>query len=142
MQNKTLAIIKPDAIKNRYLGKIIDMIIQNDFHILNAKLITMTESQAQEFYAIHRERPFFNDLVSFMSSGQSMVIELEKENAVNEWRKLIGATDPNEANEGTIRKLFAESKEKNSVHGSDSDNNAHHEINFFFNKLKNDINNE
>tara|TARA_B100001750_G_C15404723_1_gene544501 strand:+ start:305 stop:703 length:399 start_codon:yes stop_codon:yes gene_type:complete len=132
MHNKTFAIIKPDAIKNGYLGKIIDMIIQNDFHILNARLIAMTESQAQEFYAIHRERPFFNDLVSFMSSGQSMVIELEKENAVNEWRKLIGATDPSEASEGTIRKLFAESKEKNSVHGSDSDENALQEINFFF----------
>ena len=132
MHNKTFAIIKPAAIKNGYLGKIIDMIIQNDFHILNARLIAMTESQAQEFYAIHRERPFFNDLVSFMSSGQSMVIELEKENAVNEWRKLIGATDPSEASEGTIRKLFAESKEKNSVHGSDSDENALQEINFFF----------
>ena len=132
MHNKTFAIIKPDAIKNGYLGKIIDMIIQNDFHILNARLIAMTESQAQEFYAIHRERPFFNDLVSFMCSGQSMVIELEKETAVNEWRKLIGATDPSEASEGTIRKLFAESKEKNSVHGSDSDENALQEINFFF----------
>ena len=132
MHNKTFAIIKPDAIKNGYLGKIIDMIIQNDFHILNAKLIAMTESQAQEFYAIHRERPFFNNLVSFMSSGQSMIIELEKENAVTEWRKLIGATDPSEASEGTIRKLFAESKEKNSVHGSDSDENALQEINFFF----------
>ena len=132
MHNKTFAIIKPDAIKNGYLGKIIDMIIQNDFHILNARLIAMTESQAQEFYAIHRERPFFNNLVSFMSSGQSMIIELEKENAVTEWRKLIGATDPSEASEGTIRKLFAESKEKNSVHGSDSDENALQEINFFF----------
>ena len=132
MHNKTFAIIKPDAIKNGYLGKIIDMIIQNDFHILNARLITMTKNQAQQFYAIHRERPFFNDLVSFMSSGQSMVIELEKEKAVNEWRKLIGATDPSEASEGTIRKLFAESKEKNSVHGSDSDENALQEINFFF----------
>mgnify|MGYP001234383917 CR=1 FL=1 len=132
MHNKTFAIIKPDAIKNGYLGKIIDMIIQNDFHILNARLITMTENQAQQFYAIHRERPFFNDLVSFMSSAQSMVIELEKENAVDEWRNLIGATDPNEADEGTIRKLFAENKEKNSVHGSDSDANAVIEINFFF----------
>ena len=132
MHNKTFAIIKPDAIKNGYLGKIIDMIIQNDFHILNARLITMTENQAQQFYAIHRERPFFNDLVSFMSSAQSMVIELEKENAVDEWRKLIGATDPNEASEGTIRKLSAENKEKNSVHGSDSDANAVIEINFFF----------
>ena len=132
MHNKTFAIIKPDAIKNKTLGKIIDMIIQNDFDILNARLITMTKDKAQEFYAIHQEKPFFNDLVSFMSSGQSMVMELKKNDAVNEWRGLIGATDPSEAAEGTIRKLFAESKEKNSVHGSDSDENAIQEINFFF----------
>ena len=132
MHNKTFAIIKPDAIKNKSLGKIIDMIIQNDFDILNARLITMTKGKAQEFYVIHQEKPFFNDLVSFMSSGQSMVMELKKNDAVNEWRGLIGATDPSEAAEGTIRKLFAESKEKNSVHGSDSDENAIQEINFFF----------
>ena len=132
MPNKTFAIIKPDAVKNKSLGKIIDMIIQNDFNILNARLITMAKGQAQEFYAIHKERPFFNDLVSFMSSGQSMIIELEKDDAVNEWRRLIGATDPDEAKNGTIRKLFAESKEKNSVHGSDSDENALQEISFFF----------
>ena len=104
MPNKTFAIIKPDAVKNKYLGKIIDMIIQNDFNILNARLITMAKGQAQKFYAIHKERPFFNDLVSFMSSGQSMIMELEKDDAVNEWRRLIGATDPDEAKNGTIRK--------------------------------------
>tara|TARA_Y100000996_G_scaffold185379_1_gene144976 strand:- start:800 stop:1207 length:408 start_codon:yes stop_codon:yes gene_type:complete len=132
MHNKTFAIIKPDAVKNGYLGKIIDMIIKNDFNILNARLINMDKSQAEGFYEVHRERPFFNDLVSFMCSGQCMVIELQKDNAVTEWRKLIGATDPSEADEGTIRKIFAESKEKNSVHGSDSDDNAKIEINYFF----------
>ena len=132
MQNKTFAIIKPDAIENKYMGKIIDVIIKNKFDILNARLITMSKNQAEGFYAIHKERPFFNDLVSFMCSGPCMVMELEKDNAVPEWRNLIGATDPNEANEGTIRKSFAESKERNSVHGSDSDENAIIEINFFF----------
>ena len=132
MQNKTFAIIKPDAIENKYMGKIMDVIIKNEFDVLNARLITMTKNQAESFYAVHEERPFFNDLVSFMSSGPCMVMELEKENAVAEWRNLIGATDPNEADEGTVRKSFAESKERNSVHGSDSDENAAIEINFFF----------
>ena len=132
MQNKTFAIIKPDAIENNYMGKIIDMTIQNNFNILNARLITMSQNQAGEFYSVHSERPFYNDLVSFMTSGPCMVMELEKNNAVSEWRALIGATDPTEANEGTIRKLFAESKERNSVHGSDSDDNAKIEINYFF----------
>ena len=134
MHNKTFAIIKPDAVENGYMGKIIDMIIKNNFNILNARLLKMTESQAQDFYSVHEERPFFNDLVSFMCSGPCMVIELQKDNAVSSWRDLIGATDPDEAQEGTIRKLFAESKERNSVHGSDSDENALIEINFFFNK--------
>tara|TARA_Y100000817_G_C16669236_1_gene460755 strand:+ start:134 stop:541 length:408 start_codon:yes stop_codon:yes gene_type:complete len=132
MPNKTFAIIKPDAIENKYMGKIIDKIIENRFTILNARLITMSKDQAEGFYAVHKERPFFNDLVSFMCSGPSMVIELEKDNAVAEWRTLIGATDPDEAEEGTIRNLFAESKERNSVHGSDSDENAIIEINYFF----------
>tara|TARA_B100002052_G_scaffold270376_1_gene270519 strand:- start:53 stop:457 length:405 start_codon:yes stop_codon:yes gene_type:complete len=134
MHNKTFAIIKPDAVENGYMGKIIDMIIKNNFNILNARLLKMTESQAQDFYSVHKERPFFNDLVSFMCSGPCMVIELQKDNAVSSWRDLIGATDPDEAEEGTIRKLFADSKERNSVHGSDSDENALIEINFFFNK--------
>ncbi len=132
MQNKTFAIIKPDAIENKYMGKIIDVIIKNKFDILNARLITMTKNQAEGFYAVHKERPFFNDLVSFMCSGPCMVMELEKDSAVAEWRNLIGATDPSEADEGTIRKSIAESKERNSVHGSDSNENATIEINFFF----------
>ena len=136
MQNKTFAIIKPDAVESNNLGKIIDIIIKNEFTILNARLITMSVSQAEGFYAIHKERPFFHDLVSFMCSGPCMVLELEKPNAVKEWRSLIGSTDPNEADDGTIRKDFAESKERNSVHGSDSDENALIEINYFF---KNEI---
>mgnify|MGYP001411723980 CR=1 FL=1 len=132
MHNRTFAIIKPDAIEDKYLGKIIDMIIQNDFNILNAQLITMSKNQAEGFYVVHNERPFYDNLVSFMCSGSCMILELKKENAVIEWRNLIGATDPTEATNGTIRKLFAKSKERNSVHGSDSDDNALIEINFFF----------
>ena len=133
MQNKTFAIIKPDAIENKYMGKIIDIILENKFNIIECRLIKMKESQAKEFYGVHSERPFFNDLVSYMCSGRCMVLWLEKDNAVKEWRNLIGATDPSEAEKGTIRNLFAESKERNSVHGSDSDENASIEINFFFN---------
>ena len=133
MQNKTFAIIKPDAIENKYMGKIIDIILENKFNIIECRLIKMEESQAKEFYGVHSERPFFNDLVSYMCSGQCMVLWLEKDNAVKEGRNLIGATDPSEADKGTIRNLFAESKERNSVHGSDSDENASIEINFFFN---------
>ena len=132
MQNKTFAIIKPDAVKNKHTGKIIDIILRENFNIIEGRLIKMQKSQAEEFYGVHKERPFFNDLVSYMCSGQCMVLWLEKDNAVKEWRNLIGATDPLEAEEGTIRNLFAESKEKNSVHGSDSDENASIEINFFF----------
>ena len=133
MQNKTFAIIKPDAIKNKFMGKIIDLIITNNFNILEARLIKMRESQAKEFYEIHKGKPFFDSLISYMCSGQSLVLSIEKQNAVEEWRKLIGNTDPLKAKNGTIRKLFAESKEKNSVHGSDSDANALIETNFFFN---------
>ena len=133
MQNKTFAIIKPDAVKNKHTGKIIDIILKENFNIIEGRLIKMQRTEAEEFYGIHKERPFFNDLVSYMCSGQCMVLWLEKDNAVKEWRNLIGATDPLEAEEGTIRNLFAESKEKNSVHGSDSDENASIEINFFFN---------
>ena len=132
MQNKTFAIIKPDAIENKHTGKIIDIILKENFNIIEGRLIKMQKTEAEEFYGVHKERPFFNDLVSYMCSGQCMVLWLEKDNAVKEWRNLIGATDPSEAEEGTIRNLFAESKEKNSVHGSDSDENASIETNFFF----------
>jgi len=132
MTNKTFAIIKPDAVNNRYTGKIYDRIIETGFTILSAKLLKMTLAQAEGFYAVHRERPFYGELTTFMSSGACMVLTLEKENAVAAWRETIGATNPEEATEGTIRKDFATSLGENAVHGSDSDENAEKEIAFFF----------
>ena len=132
MNNRTFAMIKPDAVRNMYMGKILDRIIEADFKILGAKLIRMTKAQAEGFYAIHRERPFFQELTTFMSSGKAMVLALEKENAVSAWRDTIGATNPAEAVDGTIRKDFATSLGENAVHGADSDENAAIEIGFFF----------
>ena len=132
MTNRTFAIIKPDAVKNRYTGKIYDRILQTGFTILSAKLLKMTLTQAKGFYAVHRERPFYGELTTFMSSGACMVLALEKDNAVAAWRETIGATNPEEAAEGTIRKDFATSLGENAVHGSDSDENAEKEIAFFF----------
>ena len=132
MNNRTFAIIKPDAVKNGNTGKIYDRILKADFKILCAKLLRMTVSQAEGFYAIHRERPFFNELTEFMSSGACMVLALEKDNAVNQWRKTIGATNPDDADLGTIRKDFATNVQENAVHGSDSNENAEKEIGFFF----------
>ena len=132
MNNRTFAMIKPDAVRNGYMGKILDRIIEADFKILGAKLIRMTKAQAEGFYAIHRERPFFQELTTFMSSGKTMVLALEKENAVSAWRDTIGATNPAEAVDGTIRKDFATSLGENAVHGADSDENATIEIGFFF----------
>jgi len=132
MNNRTFAMIKPDAVRNGYMGKILDSIIEADFKILGAKLIRMTKAQAEGFYAIHRERPFFQELTTFMSSGKAMVLALEKENAVSAWRDTIGATNPAEAVDGTIRKDFATSLGENAVHGADGDENAAIEIGFFF----------
>ena len=132
MSNLTFAIIKPDAVKNGNTGKIYDRIISAGFKILGAKLIRMTLAQAQGFYAIHQGKPFYDELTDFMSSSQSMVLALEKDNAVSAWRETIGATNPEEAAEGTIRRDFATSIGENAVHGSDSDENAKKEIGFFF----------
>ena len=132
MSNLTFAIIKPDAVKNGNTGKIYDRIISAGFKILGAKLIRMTLAQAQGFYAIHEGKPFYDELTDFMSSSQSMVLALEKDNAVSAWRETIGATNPEEAAEGTIRRDFAISIGENAVHGSDSDENAKKEIGFFF----------
>ena len=132
MNNITFAIIKPDAVKNRNTGKIYDRIISTGFEIKSAKLVRMTLSQAEGFYAVHKDRPFFGELTEFMSSGPCMVLALQKENAVEEWRKTIGATNPEEAENGTIRKDFATNIQENAVHGSDSDENAKKEIGFFF----------
>ena len=132
MNNKTFAIIKPDAVRNGNTGKIYDRILKADFKILCAKLLRMTVTQAEGFYAIHKERPFFNELTEFMSSGACMVLALEKDDAVNQWRKTIGATNPDDADLGTIRKDFATNIQENAVHGSDSNENAEKEIGFFF----------
>ena len=132
MGNRTFAMIKPDAIINGYMGQILNDIINAEFKILGAKLIRMTKTQAEGFYAIHKDRPFFDELTSFMSSSQTMVIVLQKENAVLAWRKTIGATNPEDAEEGTIRKDFASSLSENAVHGSDSSDNGRLESNYFF----------
>lgn len=130
--NRTFTMLKPDAIENGHMGKIIDMIIQAGFEIKAMKLTRLTTEQAQEFYAVHSDRPFYGELVEYMTSGPIVAAILEKENAVADFRALIGATDPAEAAEGTIRKYYAESKGRNAVHGSDSDENAEIEGKFHF----------
>lgn len=130
--NRTFTMLKPDAIENGHMGKIIDMIIQAGFEIKAMKLTRLTTEQAKEFYAVHAERPFYGELVEYMTSGPIIAAILEKENAVADFRALIGATDPAEAAEGTIRKYYAESKGRNAVHGSDSDENAEIEGKFHF----------
>jgi nucleoside-diphosphate kinase len=132
MKNMTFAMIKPDAVRNRNTGKIYDRILTSGFDIVSAKLLRMTKLQAEGFYDVHSEKPFFRDLTEFMSSGTCMVLALKKENAVEEWRNTIGATNPDEAESGSIRKDFATSIGENAVHGSDSDKNAKKEIGFFF----------
>ncbi|MCJ8211379.1 nucleoside-diphosphate kinase [Mucilaginibacter sp. RS28] len=130
--NKTFTMIKPDAVANGHTGAILDQIIKAGFSVKAMKLTSLSTEKAGQFYAIHKERPFFNDLVKFMTSGPIVAAILEKENAVEDFRKLIGATDPKKAEEGTIRNKFAESIEANAVHGSDSDENAAIEGSFFF----------
>ena len=125
-------MLKPDAIENGHMGKIIDMIINAGFEIKAMKLTQLTEEQAKKFYEVHSERPFYGELVEYMTSGPIVAAILEKENAVADFRALIGATDPAEAAEGTIRKYYAESKGRTAVHGSDSDENAEIESHFHF----------
>ena len=132
MMDRTFAIIKPDAVKNGHTGNIYDRIQKFNFKVIGAKLLRMSQEQAEGFYGIHKERPFFNDLIKFMTSGPCMVLALEKENAVEDFRTLIGATNPADAAEGTIRKMFADSISENAVHGSDSDDNAAIEGAFHF----------
>lgn len=130
--NYTLTIIKPDALSAGKAGKIIAHLEAQGFKILAGRVVRMTEAQAGEFYAVHRERPFYQPLVAFMTSGACMPLVLERDNAVAALRTAIGATDPAQAEPGTVRKLYAESKERNAIHASDSDENAQREARFFF----------
>jgi nucleoside-diphosphate kinase len=130
--NKTFTMIKPDAVANGHIGAILDHIIKGGFKITAMKYLWLTPEKAGQFYAVHKTRPFYNDLVSFMSSGPIVAAILEKDNAVEDFRKLIGATDPAKAEPGTIRNLFAKSIDANAVHGSDSDENAAIEGSFYF----------
>lgn len=136
MSNLTFGIIKPDAVSKGHTGKIIDRILADGFKIRGMKLIHQTKKQSEGFYEVHKERPFFGELTEFMSSGPCVVLALEKENAVKAWRDLMGATNPAEAAEGTLRKEFAGSIGENAVHGSDSEENAAIEISYFFSKLE------
>lgn len=130
--NRTLTIIKPDAFNSGKGGQIIAHLEKAGFKIIASRVMRLTEAQASAFYAVHRERPFFSPLIRFMTSGKCMPIVLERADAVAALRKAIGATDPAEAEAGTVRKLYAESKERNAIHASDSDENAARESNFFF----------
>ena len=136
MRNHTLAIIKPDSVSKNNTGKIIDRILGDGFQILAMQQVMLTKERAGVFYAVHSERPFFNDLMEFMTSKPCVPIVLTKEDAVTSFRELIGATNPDEADEGTIRRDFAENVQNNAVHGSDSDENAVKEIAFFFPSLE------
>ncbi len=134
MSNKTLAILKPDCVRKNLVGNVIMKINEAGFKVKAMKMVRLTKDSAGGFYEIHKERPFFNDLLEYMTSGPCVPIALEKENAVEDFRKLIGATNPADAEVGTIRKLYAESIEQNIVHGSDSDENAAKEISHFFSR--------
>jgi len=130
--NRTLTIIKPDAFASGRAGKIIAHLESAGFRVIAARVMRLTEAQAKEFYAVHRERPFYAPLVSFMTSGKCLPMVLERADAVAELRRIIGATDPAQADDGTVRRLYAESKERNAIHASDSDENAAREAHFFF----------
>lgn len=136
MSNRTFTMIKPDAMKNGHAGAILDRIIKEGFRVVALKQTKLSAEKAGEFYAVHKERPFYGELVEFMSSGVIIAAILEKENAVASFRELIGATNPAQATEGTIRKLYATSVGENAVHGSDSDANALIEGSFFFSGLE------
>jgi nucleoside-diphosphate kinase len=136
MSNRTFTMIKPDAMKNGHAGAILDKIIKAGFRVVALKQTKLSTETAGEFYAVHKARPFFGELVEFMSSGVIIAAILEKDNAVVDFRTLIGATDPAKADEGTIRKLYAASVGENAVHGSDSDENAKIEGSFFFSGLE------
>ena len=132
MAERTLAIIKPDAVASRYVGRIIQRIESAGFHIRAMRRLHLTGREAEGFYAVHRERPFFGSLTAFMSSGPAVVLVLEAPDAIKKWRTLMGATDPAKADPGTLRKEFAQSIERNATHGSDAPDTAAYEIGYFF----------
>jgi nucleoside-diphosphate kinase len=132
LKERTLAILKPDCVQKNLMGKVIDHLLDAGFKIIAMKLIRLSRMIAGEFYAVHKKRPFFQSLLDFMTENEVAVLVLEKENAVNDLRKTIGATDPAEAAGGTIRKLYADNKQNNIIHASDSKKNAVKEISFFF----------
>jgi nucleoside-diphosphate kinase len=132
MSKRTFTIIKPDSVRKGNFGKIISRVEAEGFRILGIKKVALSQKQAEGFYSVHRERPFFNDLVRYMTSGPVYVAALERDGAVAHLRKVMGATDPAKADAGTLRKDFGESIEQNAIHGSDSDENAKQEISFFF----------
>jgi nucleoside-diphosphate kinase len=132
MKAITFTMIKPGAVKSDYTGKILEKIIASGFRIQAMKMLRLSKSEAEKFYEVHKDRPFYNELTTFMSSGPVVAAILEKENAVSDYRKLIGATNPEQAEVGTIRKLYAANIQDNAVHGSDSDENAQAEASFFF----------
>lgn len=136
MSNFTFTMIKPNAVAKGYSGAIMNQIIMGGFRIVAMKMVLLSKAEAEEFYAVHKERPFYGELVSFMSSGPIFAAILEKENAIADYRTLIGNTNPESAEDGTIRKMFAESVQANAVHGSDSDENAAIEADFFFSRIE------
>jgi|TARA_Y100000389_G_C17317416_1_gene441231 nucleoside-diphosphate kinase len=132
--NRTFTMLKPDTVESNNIGNVTQMITDAGFVIKAMKLTQLSKDQAKEFYSVHKERPFYGELVEYMTSGPIVAAVLEKNNAVEDFRNLIGSTDPSEAKDGTIRKKYAESKGRNAVHGSDSDENAQIEADFHFNK--------
>lgn len=132
MAEKTLAIIKPDAVRKRVVGKIIQRIEDEGFEILGLKMLHLSKDEARKFYQVHKDKPFYESLTDFMSSGPVVVLLLEKENAIKHWREVMGATDPAQARPGTLRRQFGFSVERNAVHGSDAPETAEYEIGFFF----------
>ena len=136
MTNRTFTMIKPDAVANKHTGAILDRIVKGGFKIIAMKLLHLTPEKAGAFYEVHKARPFYNDLVKYMSSGPIVAAILEKENAIDDFRKLIGATDPAKAEKGTIRAMFAKSIDANAIHGSDSNENAKIEGDFYFSMME------
>ncbi|MDI6846274.1 MAG: nucleoside-diphosphate kinase [Candidatus Saccharicenans sp.] len=132
MTERTLAIIKPDAVRKKVIGRIIQRIEDEGFEILGLKMVHLTREEARKFYYVHKDKPFYESLTDFMSSGPSVVLLLERENAIKHWREVMGATDPAQARPGTLRRQFGFSIERNAVHGSDSPQTAEYEIAFFF----------